>query len=143
MLTRAKRLAPSSNPYAFLFSEVVYEDLERRDGTILSPFQAVLPAVWLGRKHGETTITYGTYTVFAESSRTEPLSRKDSLEELVSKADTRYGGTWHQKFDGDVLLMEPGHILPIAEQIERVNFLRAVLDDPENLPAGWDGWFRK
>lgn len=136
-----RKLAPSSNPYAFRTASAEYETLTRHDGSVIDPFRVTYDALWLGRKYGETTVTLGSYTIFAEG-RAE-LSRDDDLATLLSKADTRYGGSWAAKFDGDVLLMEPTHILTIPEQITLVEQLRGVLDDPENLPPQWDGWYRK
>lgn len=136
-----RKLAPSTSPYAFRITGLRFTDLKRNDGTWVRPFSAILPAMWLGRKDGETTITLGTYTVFADG--VAKLSREDSLEDLLAKADTRYGGTWHQKLDGESLLMEPAHRLSVGDQTKTISFLQGVLDDPETLPSGWLGWFKK
>lgn len=135
------RLAPSANPYAFRFDEIEFEDLQRRDGSWIRPHRGLVPALWLGRKNGETTVSIGTFSVYAEGR--EELSRDDSIDELLAKADTRYGGSWHQKLVGDTLWMNPNHMLAVKDQIEITAHLRAVLADPENLPSGWTGWFRK
>lgn len=136
-----RKLAPSSNPYAFRLDSAEYETLTRHDGVVIDPSQIIFDAIWLGRKNGVTTVTIGRYTVWTHGQ--DRLSRDDDLTTLLSKTDTRYGGSWTAKFDGDVLLMEPTHILPIPEQVALVEQLRGVLDDPEHLPAGWSGWYRK
>lgn len=131
------RLAPSSNPYAFRLS-----DWERsylgRDGSL---FSVTVPAIWLGRKNGVTTVTYGTYRFYADARLS--LSESDTIDDLAAKADTRYGGDWEGKLIGDVFLLEPTHPVPLEDQPRVVEFLRGILADPENLPAGWAGWYRR
>lgn len=134
--------APSSNPYAFRLGEIEFSDLQRRDGSWLKPSGGVVPALWLGRKNGQTTVSLGTLSIFSESW-SNPLSYDDSPEELLAKADMRYGGSWRQKLVGDTLWMNPNHMLSVEDQIEVTAYLRSVLDDPESLPEGWTGWFRK
>lgn len=136
-----RKLAPSSNPYAFRRDSAEYDTLTRNDGTILDPSSVIFDAMWLGRKNGVTTVTIGRYTVWTHGQ--DKLSRDDDLTTLLSKADTRYGGSWAAKYDGAHLLVEPTYQYTPQDQIELIEHLRGVLDDPGHLPAGWSGWYRK
>ena len=136
-----RKLAPSSNPYAFRTASAQTESLTRNDGSVIDLFRVTYDAIWLGRKNGVTTVTIGSYSVYADGQ--EELSRDDDLTALLAKADTRYGGSWAAKYDGETLLVEPTHPLTPQEQMKLIEQLSGVLQDPESLPPQWIGWFKK
>lgn len=121
MLIRYDRFAPSRRPYAFV----------DRPGT------ATLEAIWFGRKRGQLVVTIGHYGLWAPQG----VDLQLPIDERLALADTRYGGSWHHRWDGERLLSEPSHLLDPASTADLAARLDTVLRNAPAVPAGMHGWF--
>lgn len=136
-LRRIDKYAPSANPYWFKLDELIETPIDS-NGYIYR----VLPALWLGRKSGRTTITAGFYHPFSHSNRDfESLSPR----EMVEAADVRYGGRWQYQWDGQRFKVEPSLNPASAEAKQKLGLLQELWGTLPNplMPEGYDGpWYK-
>lgn len=122
--TQKSTFAPSQNPYA-----VDPESWDRQTGHI--------DAIWAGRKNGVTTITAGTLKIWAPRTDINALA----LPEALAQADTRYGGDWELKWDGEELLVNPVVVVKPQEYLQWSYDLDSFLERFPAIPDGYSGWW--
>lgn len=127
-LQAVEKIAPSQNPYWFDETSFGWS----------SPTSAKAKAVWLSRKDGKTVATLGEYTMFLRSVNTTITA---TPQNIILMADTRYGGSWLWRWDGERFLANPqAPYTTLEEQIEIREWLDGFRTE-HVLPENWLGPF--
>lgn len=129
-LIRTERPAPSKTPYAILPS--TFQPVPHGVGKVAD-------AIWMGRKRGKTTVSIGTLRFWWQKGGCP--TPDSTLEECKTKADSRYGGKCHARWDGEHLWVDPAHPLTPEQQVIVSKMLDEHLTDFPSLPEGYDGWY--
>ncbi|KMV17621.1 hypothetical protein ACT17_15170 [Mycolicibacterium conceptionense] len=136
-LRKIDKFTPSQNPYWFNTGDVLA-------GTSDTTHVRVM---WVSRKGGRTVVTQGTYMLFPFGHLAVFPDRAAGAEAIIGAADTRYGGEWEYRWDGQRFqenptapVKAPDELAVIRENLDRIlNDLPGAL----NERAAWIGPFYK
>lgn len=136
-LRKIDKFTPSQNPYWFRIGDVLATDDRRRDVRVM----------WASRKGGRTVVTQGAYGLFPFGHGASFPVPDAGAEAVIEAADTRYGGEWLYRWDGQRFqenptapIATPDELAAIRENLDRIlNDLPGALNDD----ADWIGPFYK
>jgi len=116
-LRKIDKFTPSQNPYWFNAADVLA-------GTRKTTHVRV---VWASRKSGRTVVTQGTYMLFPRGHRSAFPDPAVGAPAIVEAADTRYGGEWTYRWDGQRFqenptapVKSPDELIEIRENLDRI-----------------------
>lgn len=135
-LIPASSAAPSKRPYAFKLGTLAQDDHGRWRSE----------AIWLGRKGGQTRISYGELRFWWQGRELKSNEPSLSFAELAVHCDERYGGDpWYVCNEDGNLWVNPASLTPkpsLTDQVKIAEELTAMLGDLPNVPGGFDGWYQ-
>lgn len=134
-LIPAPSAAPSKRPYAFKLDTFAQD----RNG------RWSVDAVWLGRKSGQTRISYGAFSFWWQGRGVAHTDSELGFADLAAHCDERYGGDpWYVCNEDGNLWVNPSPQTPspsLQEQISIVEDLTAMLQGLPDVPDGFTGWY--
>lgn len=127
-------MTPSQNPYWFDADDVLAGARHAR-------------VVWASRKNGRTVVTTGTYSLFPYGHRAEFPSPAGGARSILEAADTRYGGEWEYRWDGQRFQENPTAPVKAPDELaairENLDHILSGLPETINEHADWIGPFYK
>ncbi|MGL5827751.1 MAG: hypothetical protein ACRCYU_23525 [Nocardioides sp.] len=132
-IQRAASFAPSRKAYAIWWDsfDTTSKQNVRMDGTSYIWTESQVMAIWAGRKHGETYVSYGVLRdVGADVDLATP-------ESFMANFDIRHGGDCWCRWNGQDLwatTFTPENVVAHSKMLDD------VLQNLPEVPAKYDGW---